>query len=363
MRRPRRIHRVQVSRGLLFALPAGEEDHARHGRRDRASETADGRRRHLRDASLAGAVLARQHHVRFEEHPLERHPLSVKRVEHGMERGLGRLEAALDGVVPVHQDLGLDDRDHAGVLAQGGVAGERVGIGLDRPVGRKARADREHGAPLGEAGPQRRVLGEPLAQPVEAFRHLLVRGARERLRTPVDLDARNDPLAREDLDQGRPVIRPLANRLVEEDDAAHVVRRPRRGEEHLAIAAAGLLGVRDAQRLEAAPDAGVTLVGGEDALARGDEGTGRGLQPVHVHSWSSSVQHARRRDHRPARAGTSTHGRPGRLAAVATDAPVVKRRTAAVDAGPAPAPAQQPRQTRRPQPRERQPPRRILPAP
>ena len=246
----------------------------------------DGRRRHLRDAGLAGACLARQHHVRLEEHPLERDPLLVERVEHGVERGLGRLEAALDGVVPVHQNLGLDDRDHPRLLTQGRVARERVGIGLDRPIRRKAGADRDHGAPLGEAGPQRGVLGEPLAQPVEAFRHLLPGRGRERLRAPVDLDARNDPLAREDLDQRRPVVRLLADRLVEEDDAAHVVRHARGGEEHLAVAAAGLLSVRDAQRLEAAPDAGVTLVGGEDALARRDEGASRGLQPFHVHSFS-----------------------------------------------------------------------------
>ena len=43
---------------------------------------------------------------------------------------LGDLVAALDRVVAVHQDLGLDDRDDAGLLAQRGVARERVRVGV-----------------------------------------------------------------------------------------------------------------------------------------------------------------------------------------------------------------------------------------
>jgi hypothetical protein len=43
---------------------------------------------------------------------------------------------------------------------------------------------------------------------------------RERLRALVDLDARDDPLRGEQLGERRPVVGPLADRLVVEDDAA-----------------------------------------------------------------------------------------------------------------------------------------------
>ena len=51
---------------------------------------------------------------------------------------------------------------------------------------------RDHGAPLREARAHAGVLGEPLAQAVEAFGDLLAGEAGERLGAGVDLDAGND---------------------------------------------------------------------------------------------------------------------------------------------------------------------------
>ena len=94
---------------------------------------------HLLDARLPGTLAAGDDHVRLEEHALEDDPLGVERGEDGVERGLGDLDAALDGVVAVHEHLGLDDRDEARLLAERGVASESVGVGVDAVRGRDAR--------------------------------------------------------------------------------------------------------------------------------------------------------------------------------------------------------------------------------
>src|SRR5204863_2328253 len=113
--------------------------------------------------------------------------------------------------------------------------------------------------PLGEAGPERLVLGEALAQAVEPLGGDLAGGARQGLGPPVHLDARDDPLAGEDLREGRAVVGALPDGLVEQDHAADELRRARSREEHLAVGAAGLGGALDPEGLEALLDAGVAL--------------------------------------------------------------------------------------------------------
>src|ERR1051325_8449184 len=84
-------------------------------------------------------------------------------------------------------------------------------------------------APAGPAAPR-----EPLPPPVEPLGHRLPLGERERLRALVDLDARNDALRGEQLRERRPVVRLLADRLVEQDDAADVLLGAGRREEEVA---------------------------------------------------------------------------------------------------------------------------------
>ena len=69
----------------------------------------------------------------FRSMPSSATPWSWSASEHGVERSLGHVEAALEGVVAVHQNLGLDDGDHPRLLTQGRVARERVGIGPRSP--------------------------------------------------------------------------------------------------------------------------------------------------------------------------------------------------------------------------------------
>ena len=100
------------------------------------------------------------------------------------------VERALDRVVAVHQHLGLDDRDEAGLLRQRAVAGERVRVRPQAVLAGDAGADRDHRAPLREPCAELVVLGQPVAQAVQPLRDLLARRVGQVLRAHVDLDSR-----------------------------------------------------------------------------------------------------------------------------------------------------------------------------
>ena len=168
-------------------------------------------------------------------------------------------------MVGVHQHLGLDDRDDPGLLAERGVARERLGVDPDAVAARQAVADGQGGPPLGEPGAQLVVLGEPLAEAVEALRDRLAGRAGQRLHTGVDLDPRHDALGGEELRERRPVVGLLADRLVEEDDAADELLHPLGREQEIAVGAPVRLGRLDRDRVEALLDRARRLVCGEDA--------------------------------------------------------------------------------------------------
>jgi hypothetical protein len=155
-------------------------------------------------------------------------------------------------------------------------------------LGRDALADRDHGAPLREPRAELAVLVQALAQAVEALGDLLARRVGQVLRALVDLDPRDHALALEQLRERRPVGCVLADRLVEEDHAADVVRCALGREQHVAVGAPVLLGRLDADRVEPLLDRAVALVGGEDALARRNERAGGFLEVV-GHGSSSSL--------------------------------------------------------------------------
>ena len=180
----------------------------------------------------------------------------------------------------VLEHLRLDDRNEAGLLAERRVAGEGVRVRPDAVLARALRVDRVRRAPLGEAGAELAVLGEPLAQAVEPLRDRLGLREREWLRAEVDLDPRDDPLRVEQLRERRPVRGALADRLVVEDDAADVLLGARRREEQLAVGAPRVLRGLEADRVEALLDRAGALVRGENALAVGDKRLGGVVQLV-----------------------------------------------------------------------------------
>jgi hypothetical protein len=104
---------------------------------------------------------------------------------------------------------------------------------------------------------------------------------RERLGALVDLDPRDHALRGEQLGERRAVVCLLADRLVEEDDAADELLDPRRREQQVAVGAPVLLGRLDADRVEALLDGAGALVRGEDPFPLGDE-RGCGLMELGV---------------------------------------------------------------------------------
>jgi hypothetical protein len=268
---------------VLVRLAAGEEDDPGHRGRHVLGEAVERRRRDLLDAGAVGRLVAAQHHVRLEERPGEVDALVEQlRVDRG-EDARGDDAAALDRVRAVLQDLRLDDRDDARLLAQRRVPGERVRVRPDAVLARQRVRDGVRRAPLREARAEPAVLGEALAQPVQAFGDRLALGAGERLRARVDLDAGDDPLRGEQLGERRPIGGALAERLVVEDDAADELLGARRREEEVAIRAPVLLRRLDPDRVEALLDRAARLVGGEDPLPLGDE-RARGLVQFAGHS-------------------------------------------------------------------------------
>ena len=112
--------------------------------------------------------------------------------EHRPQGRFGHVGAALDGVAPIHEDLGFDDRDQPALLAQGGVAGESMGIGREGGGGGSSVAHGDDRPPLGEACAEGRVDVDPLPEPVQAFRDRLRRVAGQGFGAGVNLDAGKD---------------------------------------------------------------------------------------------------------------------------------------------------------------------------
>src|SRR5678815_2010713 len=191
-------------------------------------------------------------------------------LERGGKRAARHILAALDRVIAVHQHFRLHDRHDTRFLAQRRVARERMRVRIDAELRRKARADVDDGAPLRKARAELVVLGEPLAQTVEALGDRLVREAGERLRAGVDLDARYHADLRQILRKRRAVLGLLADRLVVHDHAADVVGRTRRREQHLAVGAPRLFGRLQLDGVEALLDRAAGLVRRQDALALRD---------------------------------------------------------------------------------------------
>ena len=153
----------------------------------------------------------------------------------------------------------------------------------DAVLARDVLTNREHRAPFREARVDLPILREAFAEPVEPFGDRLAFGQCERLRSFVDLDAGNDSLGLEELRERRPVGRRLADRLVEENDAADELLGSLRREEELPVLPARLLGGLDSDRVEPLLDRRVALVRREDALAVGDDLCGGLLQLLKIH--------------------------------------------------------------------------------
>ncbi len=229
------------------------------------------------DGRLRRALLPGDHHVRLEQHPLERDALPVELLEH--ERAACATVTSWQRSIVLSASIstsGSTIGTMPGLLRERRVAGERVRVDVDAGIRRDAVADRDHRAPLAEARAELVVLREARAQAVEALGDLLLRVPGEVLRARVDLDPGDDALrtraARRTACRRRP---PGGSSRRRGSRRRCSSSKPGRREEQVPVRAAVLLGRLDADRVEPLLDRARRLVRGEDALVVGDDRAAR----------------------------------------------------------------------------------------
>ena len=232
---PQIVHGIQMSGGLFVGLTARQERHAQHSGRYGVQQAAH---RVLGDLGYPRALRAvepRYHHAWFEDHALKMNTLGHELIEYRMQRFLGDLETAFNGVIAVDQHLRFHNGNQAGFLSQCGVPRQAVGIGLDASTTGDTFSDGNDGAPLGEAGAHLFVLGEPITQTVEAFGHLFRGMPSQVLRPLVHLDSGNDAGVRQARGKRCAVERLLADGFVEQDGCTDKFRKPVYGYQHIPV--------------------------------------------------------------------------------------------------------------------------------
>ncbi len=153
-------------------------------------------------------------------------------------------------MVSVGKHLGFHDRDDSRLLAQCGIARERVRVRLDRAARRRIGGDPKDGAPLCERRAHRPVLDKALPQPVEAFGDRLLRSERQRAGTGIHLDPDRDAARTQRVDEPDAALRALPYRLVVEDHSADELPDPGGRNQQFPVRAALLFGRLDAELRE-----------------------------------------------------------------------------------------------------------------
>ncbi len=142
----------------------------------------------------------------FKIMPSKQHPLTVELAEHRVQRRLGYPGALLQGVVAVHEHLGLDYGHQTGFLTQGGITRQGVGVGFETSTAGNALADGDHRPPFGKPGPHLPVFRQALPQAIQAFGNFLPRMTGHIFGAGVYLNARNNSSLSQKLDKRGAVI-------------------------------------------------------------------------------------------------------------------------------------------------------------
>jgi hypothetical protein len=272
------VDRVQVDGGLARLLSAGQEDDPRHGRGHVPAQAPQCRVRHLLHRRRLRALLAGDHHVGLQQHPLQKDTLFEQGVEDGVEHRAGDLRAALEAVRALHQHFRFDDRHELLLLTKGGVARERMSIGRHAGVSRQPSADADDRPPFREPRAKLPIFDEPIAQAVEPLGDRLARRASKRLGAGIDLDAGQHAGILQHAGQRDAARSSLPDSLVVHDCAADPGADTRRREQHLPVRTAALFGRRNVQGREPTRQRADGLVRREDALAPRDQARGHCLK-------------------------------------------------------------------------------------
>ena len=272
------VEGVEMFGGAGGGLSTGEEHDSGDGGRDGFLEDAKGEAGGLLDGSLLAGIFAGEDHVGLEESAFEADAMFAEGLEEMMEGSVGDFEMAFNGVIAIHEDLGFDDGNEAGFLAESGEAGQGVSVGLEREAGGCFWCDFDDRAPFGEAGAELGVFGEAVAQAVQAFGDAVAGEIGEGFGAFIDLDAGYDVLALEEFGHGSAIGGFLADGFVVKDDAADELAQSFDGEKESAVIAAGFFGGSDADAFQALFDGAGAFVRGENSLGGSSKGAGGGFE-------------------------------------------------------------------------------------
>ena len=168
----------------------------------------------------ARAALARDHHVRLEQRPLEVDAHAVQRVERLVQRARRRppstpracCRASISTSGSTIGTIPASWQSAAYRASACAFAWIQASDGMPSPIVITARH-------FAKRAPRLAVLLEPRPEPVEPLGDLLPGKAGQVVRTGVDLDPRDHALRREQLGERRAVVGSLTKRLVVEDHA------------------------------------------------------------------------------------------------------------------------------------------------
>jgi len=219
------IHGVKVDGSLLFALASRKEVDGGYSRGHSPAESADSVESNLLRGSLSGAILTGAHHVGLQEGTFQQDVVPVEAPVYVGEHTLSLVSSTVDIVITVHEDLGLNDGHKAVLLADSGIAGERLGVLLERDLGGAASGgvDLEHGSPLGEAGTSLVVLSAPLTEAIEALGDGLTISTGEGYHSLIYLDTGDHALSLDHIDKSLAILALLVEGLLEKDDTRAVL--------------------------------------------------------------------------------------------------------------------------------------------
>ncbi|GMS91026.1 hypothetical protein PENTCL1PPCAC_13201, partial [Pristionchus entomophagus] len=267
----RLVDGVEISGGVQLALSSREEGDAWNGGGHSSSEGLHGRQTDILVRGLLGRALTGRDHVRLEEGALQVDVVIGKRLVDEGQHLLGDLLCSGQVVISVAQHLRLDDGHEAGLLTDRGVSGKNVGVLEHAQMRGRVRGDGEDAAPLGEAATALLESCGLCGESIQSLGGSLSDGAMERHDSEVELDAWNDALLVEQIDELLAGVGGLVEGLLVEDHSGDVLVEVGRGEEQLTVLLSVLLIVLEADGGQALTDSSSGLVSCKDSLAVGDD--------------------------------------------------------------------------------------------
>mmetsp|Transcript_13888 Transcript_13888/g.56276 ORF Transcript_13888/g.56276 Transcript_13888/m.56276 type:complete len:241 (+) Transcript_13888:7650-8372(+) len=169
-------------------------------------------------------------------------------------------------MIAIKKNLGLDDGDKPGVLANCSIARETICTVSHGSSGRAIR-DRDHRAPFAESSSLFVVLSGTVSKPIKTLTPRFV-GICKWFEALVYFDARVNSIRIQGINKRRAIRARLVESLLEKDCAADVLTKGRGGDQKLTVATTVFLVVFNAHSFEARATGRIGLVHCEDALTR-----------------------------------------------------------------------------------------------